>query len=123
MFLFCCICFVSILQIFRHGTKCFYLRNSNDSVYHATLSTPFDISTLNNVLAYSVTGNNSNPRGIWVKEDGMSFMVVGTNSDRVYQWNLSSAWDLSSGVSVVSTSLYVGNQASSPNSMDFNSTS
>jgi len=103
------------------GTKCFYLRNSNDSVYHATLSTPFDISTLNNVLTYSVTGNNSNPRGIWVKEDGMSFMVVGTSSDRVFQWNLSSAWDLSSGVSVVSTSLYVGNQASSPNSMDFNS--
>ena len=46
------------------GTKCFYLRNGNDSVYHATLSTPFDISTLNNVLAYSVTGYNPNPRGI-----------------------------------------------------------
>jgi len=103
------------------GTKCFYLRNGNDAVYHATLSTPFNVSTISNVISYPVTGQNGNPRSIWVKEDGTSFMVVGTSSDRVYQWNLSSAWDLSSGVTLVSTSLYVGNQSTQPNAMDFNS--
>ena len=36
------------------------------------------------------------PKGLFFKPDGTKMYEIGTNSGKVYQWSLSSAWDLSS---------------------------
>lgn len=78
------------------GTKMFFNGYVNDSVYEYTLSTAWDVSTASYVQNFSVATEETAPYGVTFKPDGSKMYIVGTSSDAVHQYSLSTAFDLSS---------------------------
>ena len=81
------------------GTKMYIIGLTNDSVYQYSLSTPWDISTaLYDSEFFSVSSQDSVPNGIFFKPDGTKMYISGFTNDSVYQYSLSTPWDISTSV-------------------------
>ena len=78
------------------GTKMYVGANVNDSIYEYDLSTAWDISTASFLQSFSVAAQETNPLGLFFKPDGLKMYVVGSVQDTVYEYDLSTAWDVSS---------------------------
>ena len=100
------------------GTKLFILTGSNLNEH--SLTTPFDISTLSSsiVQAASLGQNETAYSGFTFNNDGTKMFAVGTVQDRVQEFSLSSAFDVSSMSHVDSVS--VNSQDSTPHAVRFN---
>lgn len=102
------------------GTKLYMVGNGNDAVYQYSLSTAYDISTLSyDSVSLSVSGQASFPIGLAVNGDGTALYVVGYSSDSVYQYSMSSAYDLSTA-SYDSVSFNFATQDDKPTGFTFN---
>ena len=78
------------------GLTLYVIGSSNDSVYQYSLSVAGDISTASyDSVSFSVTSQEATPQGLFFKPDGTKMYVSGSVSDAVYQYTLSTAWDLS----------------------------
>jgi len=78
------------------GTKMFVLGINGDDVNEYTLSTAWDISTASFVDSFSVaTQTGTSPYSIFFKPDGTKFYVMSNTNDRIYQYSMSTAWDIS----------------------------
>ena len=90
------------------GTKLYVVGSTNDTVYQYTLSTAWDISTASYAsLSFSVAGQETLPRALFFKPDGLKMFVVGTVGDDVNEYDLSTAWNVSTA-SFVRVSAAVG---------------
>jgi len=103
------------------GTKYYMAGINNDVVYEYDLSTPYTVSSM------SYSGNSKNisaqitgPAGIWFYSNGTKLILGGTNTDALYQYTLSTAWDISTA-SYDSVSFSVSGQSSAPYTLHFNS--
>lgn len=77
------------------GTRMFVLGFTEDAVTQYTLSTAWDLSTASyDSVTFSVSSEDGNPREVFFKDDGTKMFIVGFDTDSVYQYVLSSAWDL-----------------------------
>ena len=78
------------------GTKLYVVCSGTDKIYEYDLSTAYDISTASyNNVNFAVTQDN-NPRGIFFKSDGQTmYLAAGSTHDKIWQYSLSTAWDLS----------------------------
>ena len=78
------------------GTKLYVVCSATDKIYEYDLSTAYDISTASyNNVNFAVTQDN-NPRGIFFKSDGQTmYLAAGSTHDKIWQYSLSTAWDLS----------------------------
>jgi len=93
------------------GTKFYILGFTNDTVYQYAMSTPWDVSTASyESKSFSVSSQEGNPQAFAINSDGTKF-YVGGQTDTVYQYNLSSAYDASTG-SYASKSFSTGTQIS-----------
>lgn len=102
-----------------NGTKMFVF-GSTESVYQYSLSTGFDISTASyDSVSFSVTSQDADPVDIVFNADGTKMYMVGYQTDRVYQYNLSTAFDLSTA-SYDSVNFSVGTQDANPRAIAFN---
>jgi 6-phosphogluconolactonase (cycloisomerase 2 family) len=102
------------VQFKDDGTKMYVLSNTNDAIYQYSLSTAWNISTATyDTVSFSVTSQESLPRGMFFGDAGTKLYVVGTTNNTVYQYTLSSAWDLSTA-SYASKSFSVATQETSP---------
>jgi hypothetical protein len=105
----------------NNGTKMFIAGGGNDSVFQYTLTTGFDLSTASyDSVSFSISGQDS-PEGIFFNSTGTRMFMVGVNTDAVYQYSLSTGFDLSTA-SYDSISFSVSGQDSSPYSIFFNPT-
>jgi sugar lactone lactonase YvrE len=96
------------------GTAMYVCGSSPDSVFQYTLSTAWDLSTASYASkTKSVTSEDTDPTGLFFKSDGTKMYVVGRTNDRVYQYTLSTAWDVSTA-SYDSVFLSVSSQDTSP---------
>jgi sugar lactone lactonase YvrE len=73
----------------------FVVGNNNDAVYEYTLSTGFDVSTASYVDSFSVTSQDTSPRGLAFNTDGTKMFIVGETGDAVYEYTLSTGFDVS----------------------------
>jgi DNA-binding beta-propeller fold protein YncE len=102
------------------GTKMYILGNAIDSVHQYTLSTAFDLSTASyDSVSFSVAGQDATPADITFNNDGTKMYMVGLSNDSLYQYSLSTDFDLSTA-SYDSVSLSVSGQDTSPSSIAFN---
>ena len=100
------------------GLSMFIMGATNDTVFQYTLSSAFDISTASYASkSLSVTSQENNPTGLWFKPDGTVMYMVGTNIDTVFQYTLSTAWDVSTG-SYSGISFPVSSQEGTPNQVN-----
>ncbi len=103
------------------GTKMYIVGSATDRVYQYTLSAAWDLSSASyDSVSFSVSPQDSNPTGVKFSYNGLKMYVVGSGNDSIYQYTLSTAWDLSSA-SYDSVSFSVGAQESSPNDLAFSS--
>jgi DNA-binding beta-propeller fold protein YncE len=77
------------------GSQLYVVGGSNDNVYQYGLSTAFDISTASFSQSFDVSTQDIQPRGLVFKPDGSQLYVVGNNNDNVFQYGLSTAYDIS----------------------------
>ena len=86
---------------FSHdGIYMYMIGATNDKVYQFTLSTAWDVSTAVYTRELSISSQESTPADVTFKSDGTKMFIVGTFRDRIYSWNLSTAWDISTAVLV-----------------------
>lgn len=104
------------------GLKLFVTGTVSDRVHQYSLVTPWDLSTASydNVSLY-IGAQDLSPSGLAVSPDGLKLYVSGTQTDRIYQYSLTSAWSLT-GASYDSVSLFVGAQSPAPASIVFSDT-
>ena len=77
------------------GTK-MYMAGFGGSIYQYTLSTAWDLSTASyDSVSFSVTSQAPQPRSVTFKPDGTKMYWASSNTNSVYQYTLSTAWDLS----------------------------
>jgi DNA-binding beta-propeller fold protein YncE len=90
------------------GTKLYVVGTTTDTVYQYTLSTAWDISTASYaLLSFVVATQETVPRALFFKPDGLKMFVIGTNGDDVNEYDLSTAWNVSTA-SFVRVSAAVG---------------
>jgi DNA-binding beta-propeller fold protein YncE len=99
------------------GTKMYIIGTSADSVNEYNLSTPWDISTSSHVQSFSVATEEGTPTGLFFKPNGTKMYVVGSTGDEVNEYDLSSAWDISTASYVQVFS--VSTEDTSPQSLFF----
>jgi len=106
-----------------NGTKMYIVGYNTDAVYQYSLSTAFDLSTASyDSVSLSVSSQNGEMRDITFSSDGSKLFLVGeSGSDAVYQYSLSTAFDLSTA-SYDSVSLSVTDQETQPKGLAFNDT-
>ena len=102
------------------GTKMYVVGDTNDSVYQYTLSTAFDISTASyDSVSFSVASQETNPNGLIFNLTGTKMYVLGSGADKVFQYGLTTAFDLSTA-SYDSISFDSSSQESNMYSINFN---
>lgn len=102
------------------GTKMFVTGNAGDDVNEYTLSSAFNISTASYTRRYSVASQVGWATGVAFNTDGTKMFVVDDNTNSVYQYNLSSGFNLSTA-SYSGNSLSVNAQDTGPQDITFNS--
>jgi len=107
------------LNISVSGTKMYLLGGTNQTVYQYTLSTAFDMSTASyDNVSVSLTAQDASAFGIEIKGDGTKFYMLGGTNDAVFQYTLSTAFDLST-ISYDNVSFSVAAQIISPACLTF----
>jgi 6-phosphogluconolactonase (cycloisomerase 2 family) len=103
------------------GNKLFITGRTNDSIYQYTLSTSFDISTASyDNVSFYVNAQEPQPTSVYFKPDGTQMFIVGFDNDSVFQYTLTTAFDLSTA-SYDSVSFSVASQEITPRDVTFNS--
>jgi sugar lactone lactonase YvrE len=101
------------------GTKFYIVGVTNDTVYQYSCATAWDISTASyDSKSFSVSGQETNPTGLFFKSDGTKFYIVGITNDTVYQYSCATAWDVSTA-SYDSKSFSVTAQEGTPQGLFF----
>ena len=77
------------------GTKMYVLGDSGNDVNEYDLSTAWDISTASYSQNFSVSGQETELQGLFFKYDGTKMYVLGEGGDDVNEYDLSTAWDIS----------------------------
>jgi len=102
------------------GTKMFIIGTTSDSVFQYTLSTGFNVSTASyDSVSFSVSGQEADPNSIAFNADGTKMFIIGEFSDSVFQYTLSTGFNVSTA-SYDSVSFSVSGQDTTPNSIAFN---
>jgi len=106
------------------GTKFYVVGNvgaAATAVNQYTCSNPWDLTTASyDSVAFSVTAQETAPRGIEFKPDGTKFYVVGIANDIIHQYSCSTPWNVSTA-SYDSVSFSVIAQESNPEKVRFSS--
>jgi len=78
----------------------------------------------NNQVTYdskskSISAEDTAPTGMYFKADGTSVFILGDTNDRVYRYDLSTAWDISTAGAVASTSPSLAAQSTTLSGLTF----
>jgi sugar lactone lactonase YvrE len=101
------------LYISPDGLNMYVNGSGGDDVNQYTLSTAWDVSTATFVRLFSTASQDSAPNDIFFKPDGLSMFILGQTNDTVFQYTLSSAFDISTA-SYASKSFSVTSQEATP---------
>jgi 6-phosphogluconolactonase (cycloisomerase 2 family) len=103
------------------GTKMYVLGDGNDTAYQYSLTTGFDVSTASyDNVSFNFTSQSTGPQSIVFNTDGTKMFMSGPNSDIVYQYSLSTAFDVSTA-SYNSVSFSLSSQDTLIRAVAFNS--
>ena len=101
------------------GTKMFVVGYAESRVNEYALATGFDVSTASFSQFFSVASQDSTPQGIAFNTDGTKMFVVGNTGDSVYEYSLTTGFNVSTASFVDSFS--VSSEETGPFGVAFNS--
>ena len=100
------------------GTKLYVAEGTNDFIRVYNLSTPYDILTATYDSYFNVSAQDTRIEDVKFNNDGTKMYVVGNGNDCIYEYNLSTPYDVSTAV--YNDNLYVGDEAADITGMAFN---
>lgn len=101
------------------GTKMYVFDASTDNVFQYSLSTAFDVSTSSyESKSFNFNTQDASPLGIGFNAEGTKMFSVGATNDSVYQYSLSTSWDVSTA-SYDSVAFSVATEESAPSCVVF----
>jgi len=111
---------IPIAVVFRDNGEAMYIAgNGTDTVYQYSLSSPWGASSLSYASkSFSVASQETAVSGFDFSPDGTSFFVSGSGTDTIFQYSLSSPWDVSTA-SYSSKSFSVSSQDAAPGGVKF----
>lgn len=78
------------------GDRVFVLHQSSDTIHQYNLTTPWDMSTGSYASkSKSVAAESTSPTDIVVTADGKTLYLAATDGDKIYQYDMTVAWDIS----------------------------
>jgi sugar lactone lactonase YvrE len=77
------------------GTRFYTANNVQSKINQYDLSTAWDISTVSYVRQFDTSAKDANPVGLAFNPTGTKMYFIGYANDKVYQYDLSTAWDIS----------------------------
>jgi hypothetical protein len=86
------------MYISPDGLILYAVGSTNDRVYRYNLSTPWDVNTGVFANSLSVSGYSTTPTGLFFKSDGTKLFVVDSIINTVFTIDLSTPWDITTGV-------------------------
>ena len=99
------------------GIKMYVLGDSGNGVNEYDLSTAWNISTASFLQVFSVSAQEVVPQGLFFKPDGTKMYIIGVVGDDVNEYDLSTAWDISTASYVQNFS--VAAQDTNPTNISF----
>ena len=99
------------------GTQMYVLGDQSNDITEYSLSTAWDTGTATFAQLSALALADSAPSGISFKPDGTRMYIVGSTTDRVYEYSLSVAWDITT-ISLVRNFLVSG-QETTPRGLYF----
>ena len=103
------------------GTKAWFIGRNSDRVRLINFSTAGDLSTASiSSDSFLVSGAEGNPTGLTFKSDGTKMYFIGTSNDAVWEYALSTAWDVTTAS--YTTNFGIGSQDHAPSGVCFDST-
>jgi 6-phosphogluconolactonase (cycloisomerase 2 family) len=100
------------------GTRMFIVGNSGDDIQGYNLSTAWNISTASVSSDKYIGDEEFIPLALAFSSDGYKMFVMGTGTDSIFEYNLGTAWLVSSAV-YNQISLYIQQYESSPQGLTF----
>ena len=98
----------------------FITGNNNDSIFQYTLSTAWDLSTASyDSVSFDLSSQDAAPISVAFKSDGTKMYIAGAINDAVYQYSLSTSFDLSTA-SYDNVSFSFASQTGNPYGLAFN---
>jgi len=92
----------------------------NKTVFQYTLSTPWNVGTATyDTVSVSVSSQDSSPYGVAFNSDGSKMYILGYTNKTVFQYTLSTPWNVSTAT--YDTSKSISSQESTPYAVAFNS--
>tara|TARA_R100000935_G_C2811132_1_gene155014 strand:+ start:1 stop:1194 length:1194 start_codon:yes stop_codon:yes gene_type:complete len=80
------------------GTKVFIAGNNPPRVTEYGIGTAWNIAAIFSVTNFSLSSQDTDPQGLFFKPDGYKMYMVGQTNNKVYEYNLSTAWSISTAV-------------------------
>ena len=77
------------------GLKLYVVGQRNDKFYEYDLSPAWDISSASYLQTFDPNVSEGNPTGIFFKPDGLKMYISGRQNDNIYEFDLSTAWNIS----------------------------
>ena len=103
------------------GTTMFIIGTASPvDVNQYALSTGFDLTSASYTGAFSVINEFSAPQGLVFNSTGTKMFVIGSSTDRIGEYSLTTPFSVISGVSIVQF-FDVSNEGSNPKGLTFNS--
>jgi len=102
------------------GTKMFTCGNDGPAIYQYDLSTAWDVSSASFTQSFSVTSQDTKPTGIFFTSDGTRMIISGNSGDNIYQYSLTSGFDISTA-SYDNVFISISGQMTGPQGLFFKS--
>ena len=77
------------------GAKMYVVDNDGEDISEYDLGVAWSVSTASFVQSFNVTAQDLSPLGIFFKPDGTKFYIAGSVGDAINEYDLSTAWDIS----------------------------
>jgi DNA-binding beta-propeller fold protein YncE len=77
------------------GSKMYVTGSAGDDINEYDLGTAWDVSTASFLQRFSVSAQDTNPRSAFFRQDGIKMYFVGAFGDDINEYDLSTAWDVS----------------------------
>lgn len=101
------------------GTKMYFVENYRDLVFQYNLETPYDETTAVFYTRLDLSKFDSSATGLTFNDDGSIMYYTGATADFIYQFNLSSNFDINSWSGLPSGYYYFGGVATGASSPKF----
>ena len=91
--------FTSTVTIFRFksdGLRCYISDVGSDSIHQYNLSVAWDLSTSSLDASFSIGAQETQPRDIAFSDDGTTMFMLGSGIEAMFEYSLSTAWDVGS---------------------------